>query len=417
MVVLARLLLHVFFVPVYEGPDEPFHLARAMAVAGGEIDSSGQVSSEIVASVLAHPCGPDLTRAFGCPAFGGQGAAFNILGKHDVGEDAEPRDNYQAHQPPLYYLFSGAVLWLLGLPAGSLSPELSLLTLRLIAFLLVGLGLWRPLRTLGTSHGRWFEGLFLGSLLLPGAAESLIRVANDAPLFLWSLLVLVALDRGIAAVWIASLLALGPLLKLTALPVVAFAVVVLWRSRGRIAAVLGMLASLAFVPIQLLRGFDRGGVLELNALNGLEETLAVVVKGIMHSAYTFVKTAAWLGGWSSFRPPLSVLVTGFVLLIAWAICSRSKSSGENRFAHAVALVVFAGGFLLFAIGKRQLFDVWGAVGGWYFWGIVPWVACLFSDQVRLVPGSQKRLLLASAAWLAMANGAWFWISLKLYGLP
>ncbi len=79
------------------------------------------------------------------------------------------------------------------------------------------------------------EALVLLALLLPGAAESLIRVSNDVVVFAWAVLMVAALSRRdeLRTRELALLAALGPLLKLTAFPIVAVAAVVGWRARGR----------------------------------------------------------------------------------------------------------------------------------------------------------------------------------------
>ena len=99
--------------------------------------------------------------------------------------------------------------------------------------MLVGFALCFPLRKLG--KGKVLrEALVLLAWLLPGAAESLIRVSNDVGVFAWSILFLVVLHSGDRLrPGPAALLALvGPLLKLTALPVVAYAALLTWRLRG-----------------------------------------------------------------------------------------------------------------------------------------------------------------------------------------
>ena len=61
-------------------------------------------------------------------------------------------------------------------------------------------------------------------LLIPGGAESLARCANDALVFAWAALVVWDLEFERRA-WVQPLLsALGPLIKLTAIPIVALAV-------------------------------------------------------------------------------------------------------------------------------------------------------------------------------------------------
>src|SRR6266545_4970509 len=66
--VFARLVFHAILVPVWEGPDEPFHLARIASYADQPfweaVLAAGDLPDPIAASIRAHPCGPDLQRAF-----------------------------------------------------------------------------------------------------------------------------------------------------------------------------------------------------------------------------------------------------------------------------------------------------------------------------------------------------------------
>ena len=233
--VLLLCCLHALFGPVYEGPDEPFHLARARAFAYGPLPEAlaGEVvDADLVRSIKAWPCGPAMQTAFDCPAYGSEPAAFNILEPARRVEAGASSSNYQAHQPPLYYLAAASLLELFA-PGIGAAPESQLLLLRLAAVLLVGYVLCFPLRKLGKGNVH-FETLLLLALLLPGAAESLIRVSNDVAVFAWSVTLLAVLGHGerTRPGSAALLAALGPLLKLTALPVVAFAAVFEWRTRG-----------------------------------------------------------------------------------------------------------------------------------------------------------------------------------------
>lgn len=88
-VIAARFLFHALFIPAFEGPDEPFHLAHVTAVWRSEA-----VERAVVAAVQSVPCSADLHRAVGCRPFGQRAAAAVI---------AKPIANYEAHQPPLFY--------------------------------------------------------------------------------------------------------------------------------------------------------------------------------------------------------------------------------------------------------------------------------------------------------------------------
>ena len=93
LAVLTLLTLHAFFSPVYEGPDEPFHLARARMFARAPLSDAlaGQVvDADLVRSMKAWPCGPAIHPALGCPAFGMSPSSFNNL---------EPARHSALHRP------------------------------------------------------------------------------------------------------------------------------------------------------------------------------------------------------------------------------------------------------------------------------------------------------------------------------
>ncbi len=417
---LAHLTLHAFFSPVYEGPDEPFHLARARAFAQGpfaEALAGEVVDGDLVHSLRAWPCGPALHAAFDCPSFGREKATFNIVEPaRRAGGDGGASSNYQAHQPPLYYLAAASVLGLFA-PAIGTAPESQVLLLRLAAVLLVGCVLGFPLRRLGKGNAH-FETLLLLALLLPGAAESLIRVSNDVAVFAWSVLVVAALSRRerIRTGELAWLAALGPLSKLTAFPVVAVAAVVGWRARGWRSGLLIAVSGLAVLPLQWLRGWAWGGTLEANTPLGALGSLPEIFVGLAHSAATFLKTAIWLGGWTFFRPPVWLLVAIPLLgLIVIVRCLRLRSPMTNRGAHLAGGLLAAAGFVAFALGQRQIFGVWGGVGGWYLWGWAPWLALFASDMLEVRPERVRELILGTLATAAILNAAWFAVAFRIYG--
>lgn len=433
--VVLKLLLFAWALPAFEGTDEPFHLDRARAFAEsplGEGWGGRPLAPEVVSAVRSSPCGPDLQRAFGCPAYGrarqeGGAAWGNLLTPEASGLEVGGSGvagggvvaNYQNHQPPLYHAVAGAILRMAG---GDLEPRAQLLVLRLFAVLLVILGTGLCLSFLAPSL-RW--GL-PALLLLPGAAEALVRAGNDAPVFAWSAALLaVVLSRTRARgegsrfpLGLFLLAACGPLIKLTAIPVIAFAAVErVGRRRWREGAALA-LGGLVVFPLQLARGWAWGGTLELNAPPTPESLgWGEPVLGILHSAYTFLKTALWLGGWSVFRPPGWVLVAAVVLVLAGLFLVRLRRPPRRLLAHVTAAALAAGAFAAFAIGKYRTFGVWGAVGGWYFWGWLPWVLLILQDLYRRPEDetSARSWAVAAAAFLLMVNIAWLTAAHRLYG--
>ncbi len=417
--VLLRLALHALFNPVYEGPDEPFHLARARQVVErpfADVLRGDRVDPEVVRSIRAWPCGPSLNAAFGCPTFGGEPAAFNILGPARAAGAGGPQENYQAHQPPIYYLAAGSLLKVFSLAKVG-APEAQLLLLRLVSVFLVGIALLLPVRRLGKENPL-SETILLLALLLPGAAESLVRVANDVGIFAWSALLVSLVFRRDAFKpgLIACLSALGPLLKLTALPVVAVAAITGWRTRGWRCGLLVAIAGLTFLPVQWLRGWAWGGTLEANVPLSASESFQMILVGLAHSAYTFLKTSVWLGGWAVFRPPTWLLVAAPLFALLLAIRAfRFKPRIENWPAHAAGVAVAALGFIVFAVGKHKLFGVWGAVGGWYAWGWAPWLALLAADSVELRAGRGQEAILGALLGATLLNLVWFEVAFRTYG--
>lgn len=422
VLVLLRFALHALFLPVYEGPDEPFHLGRARLVADRPLTEAirgESVDRDLVRSMRSRPCGPPMHAAFGCPSFGGAPAAFDILSSHPppgAAEEDGRQENYQAHQPPLYYLAAGLLLKLFALGAAG-APANQLLLLRLASVLLVGVALFLPVRKLGKGNALFQATLLLG-LLLPGAAESLVRVANDVAVFAWSaVLVWIVFRSGNFKPGLTAFLAgLGPMLKLTALPVVAVAAVVGWRRRGWRSGLVIAASGLVVLPLQWLRGWAWGGTLEANTASPTAESISTVLLGLAHSSYTFVKTAIWLGGWSSFRPP-AALAVAVPLFVAWLAVRvfRLRPRLEHWPAHAAGLAVALLGFIAFAIGKQALFGVWGAVGGWYAWGWAPWLALLAAGTLELRDGRGREAILGALAGALLLNLAWFDVALRTYG--
>ena len=422
--VLIRFVLYAFYLPVFEGPDEPFHLARVTSFfdEGFMTGIRGKnVSGEIVSAVKSNPCGPDLSRAFGCPLFDGTKAGFNGIRPSEPDPDPPPPvPNYEAHQPPLFYLATGVVVGVanaLPSPIAVTSAKKQLLLVRLIAVGLVAVALAWPLRRLSECRGESFRAAVLLLLLVPGASEALARCAIDSAVFLWSAFLVYSIHNRKSTPLVALLLAIGPLIKLTAIPIVIFGVVALWRQRGAAPAFAARACSLLFLPIQFARGWLWGGTVELNVASvGLDEPLITTVVGLARSIYTFTKTTLWLGGWSFFRPPTWLMILCAVLIFGWLISRRLRPSPEFLVANLLAFLTLCVGFLVFAVNHRLYFDTWGGVGGWYAWGWFPWIAFAASDLFMprwKLPWSFNSLL---ALAVVLLNIFWCISALGLYGV-
>ncbi|HKD16381.1 MAG TPA: hypothetical protein VKG23_00840 [Thermoanaerobaculia bacterium] len=416
ILVVARMTFHALWLPAFEGPDEPHHLGRIVAFASepfAEAFAGARVPAAVVAAVRAYPCAPVLAHAYGCGPFSERTGAFDLLRPGPPAAAAEAVPNPEANQPPLFYLAAGLPLRLATRGAG---PAAVLLAMRLLSVALVALALFGPMRvaTRGWSDEARAAGLL--ALLLPGASEALARASNDAAVFLWAACVVAVLIGRPRTGTVVLLLAAGPLLKLTAIPIVAFAVVALWWDGRRGAAAAGAAASLAVFPVQLLRGWRFGGTVELNrATAPIAEPGWHAAVGFARSAYAFVKTAFWVGGWSELRPPAWLAAAYFVLLIAAVLASRRATPPTRLSAHRVGLAVAAAGFIVFAVANRRLYGDWGGVAGWYLWDWSPWLATAAADLIRVRPRAVPPLVAAAAVFAAVSNAAWLAAHVRFYG--
>jgi hypothetical protein len=416
ILVVARMVFHALWLPAFEGPDEPHHLGRVFAFASepfAQAFAGAQVPAAVVAAVRAYPCAPILARAYGCGPFAQRPGAFDLVRPAPPAAPADAAPNPEANQPPLFYLVAALPL---GLGSGRIDPVTALLAVRLLSVACVAIALFGPLRlaTRVWSDEARAAGLLL--LLLPGASEALARASNDAAVFLWAACVVASLQGRPRTVAIVVLLAAGPLLKLTAIPIVVFAVVALWSDGRRLAAAGGAVASLAVFPVQLLRGWLWGGTVELNRVTPpVHEAGWRAVLGFTRSAYAFVKTTFWVGGWSELRPPAWLAAAFFLLLAAAALASRRRPDARRAAAHRVGLAVAAAGFIVFAVANRRLYGDWGGVAGWYLWDWSPWLAFAAADLRRVRPDAARPLVAAEALFAAIANVAWLAAHAAFYG--
>lgn len=421
ILVVCRLCFHALFLPAYEGPDEPLHLGRISSFADhpfGVAFTGESLDGSIIRAVESRPCAQTIRQTRPCPPFGTSPGTFNLLRPLPRQPDPRRGRNPENNQPPLFYLTVG-----LAIRAASRSgwqgwldaPDVRLLLVRLTCVGLVALAVFLPLRgvVLGRSRSLAVAGLLL--LFLPGASESLARCANDAPVFCWAAFLIYALRRNASLAWILLLLALGPLIKLTALPVAMFAVVALWFQRGWKSALLASVSSVLVFLVQLLRGWKYGGTYELNRpIPGIQEPFPHLIFGLARSFYTFLKTIFWLGGWSFFRAPSVLVVAYFLLLLSVVVLAKFRPLTTAHWPHLAGAAVAFGGLLTFILANRRFFGDWGGVGGWYAWGWAPWLL-IAADDLALFPKRVGGMLLATTAgFVVAANIAWFAKAIRLY---
>lgn len=412
--VVVRMAFHALALPAFEGPDEPQHLARTLDFARRPFSEAFQgkwVDADIIASQLAYPCpSPDV----GCTSYGQAPAMFNLLRPAPPPSARPVRriPNEEAKQPPLFYFLAGLPIRLAGWTP---TPPAALLYVRLLCVGLVAIALFGPLRRFG-NHSPAAATAALIALLSPGAAEAFARCSNDAAVFLWAAAVLAMLDRRSDALPMAVLIAAGPLIKLTAVPVATLAVVVLWVEKHRAASVAAAAASALVFPIQALRGWTTGGAIELQRRTPeIAESLGGCVLGFVRSAYAMVKMAFWAMGGSVLRPPFALVVIYFAMLLFAVLGIRPRRRPRRLPAHAGAALVAAAGFSVFVVAARRYLGVWGSVGGWYLWDWSPWLAVAASDLITIDRRFVRPLLVAETSFVLAANGVWLTQSGAHYG--
>jgi hypothetical protein len=206
------------------------------------------------------------------------------------------------------------------------------------------------------------------------------------------------------------------MLKLTAIPIVVFALIVLARERYPGLALGAAAASLLVFPLQAARGWMWGGTLELNFPGGpAGEPPLRAATGFMRSAYAFVKTAFWVGGHSLLRPPRWLTAAYAAWLAGVLLAFRRIGPLRRAAAHTCGALAAATGFVVFAIANRRYYGDWGGVGGWYLWGWSPWLAAAAADAGGLEKRFVPALVAAGTLLAGAANAVWFAYTSSAYG--
>jgi hypothetical protein len=166
-------------------------------------------------------------------------------------------------------------------------------------------------------------------------------------------------------------------------------------------------AALLVLPVQAMRGWMWGGTLELNAPGPpIAAPIFLSAAGLLRSAYAFVKTTLWVGGFSLIRPPRWLVVGYGALLAGGAVALRPRPDARRVLAHGAAFAAAAAGFTVFALANRRYYGVWGGVGGWYVWGWSPWLAAAANDLASIPSRASTPLLSTEAVFVLVANAVW-----------
>ena len=413
--VVLRMAFHAVYLPAFEGPDEPQHLARVLDFERrplGEALEGRWVDADVVAAVVSYPC-PRTEN--GCPPHRGS-SAFNLLREAPAPTTrfVQRIPNEEAKQAPLFYAGVGLALRWVGAPA-SQSPASTLLGVRLFNVLLIAFALFGPLRQLFRDHpGAARAGLI--ALLTPGACEAFARCSNDAAVFLWASLVVAALHRPTGAAAVAVLMAFGPLLKLTALANCAYAVGVLLTEKRLRAALAASLASLAVLPLRGLRGWGLMLSLgrEASSVPAVPDSLPQWLLGVARSAYGVVKQPFWAGGWHNFRVP-SLLVAFYAALVAVTLLTARVVRLRRLLPLVAGGCVALAGAVAYGVSIRRSAGVWGGLAGWYVWEWAPWMVDGASDMLAVDRRFVRPLLLAECGFVLASNVWWFAAAGAVYG--
>jgi hypothetical protein len=429
--VIAAYSCYALFLPAFEGPDEPFHLSRALDFAQGRFWEgwyADHLNNDLLGAVSSFPCGPDLQKAFGCSALASRESSAwgNLL---DPPNEVTRRQvsssypNYERQHPVLGYLvWSAPVAAVEHFSAGRPATRrvaAAQLAVRFVNLAILGLALLGPGRRLVKAWSEKARLVAGGILLLPGAVETLARGGLEALVLAWSLwFVEECLRESPRTLLFFCLAAIGPLIKLTAVPVVAFGAMTAWWGRRR-ALALGVVAAGASVYLErLLRGYLAGGVLDLHSGYAAHDpgSWLDILRGLGWSMLVTAKSAVWLGGWSFFRPPNWVLA--LVVASILALLSRLRRAVDGDFAVRRAALgaaaVAVGGHAVFSVAVYRVFGSW-AVGGWYVWAWFAVAAIAAERSLDWRRPLPRWLLPAAGLVLIVVDVAW-WISAdRAYG--
>lgn len=376
---LARGAIHALTAPMWDGFDEPFHLAYAVFVADHGRPPGFQEASFPRILLDANQHLPSFL-GYGAPSFAewraisseAQSLAREAVRRQTAGRVVGSRDylgpNYERQQGPLFYYLAAPLVRVLGFTS---LPAL-LVGLRLfcvgLASLIVPLSAALVLRLLGP------KGLVAALplvALLPNTLFFADRLTNDAlawPLLAWiAVLLLKLVDEGRPrdACWLGLAVSAGIWTKLTLLPALAAAAVAVWLCsrfdqtglRRRLSlfalAAPATMAAILFAWNRAASG-SWSGLVQAGALDGASATALLRSAADVSSFGYFgrlLENHLWSGGWGFVKPPWIVYLIAVAAIAAIFAAVRlfgGESESENRspFHRSIPLMVLGAIFLL-----------------------------------------------------------------------
>ena len=443
---VARGAIQALVTPIWEGFDEPFHVAYVTFVAQngrppGYEEPSFPGRYHRVLRILPSWLGSGIPsfqqwqklkpeeRAARRALAGSPGSAIGSPQQYE-------HENYERQQPPLFYYVAAPVAWVLR--RGSL-PQL-FVALRLFCVLIASLAVPATARLARLLLPE--RGVFLAlpiAAFLPNTLFFTDRVTNDA--LAWPILAAAAGMLVLAArrpgdsrrfLWLGLLVAAGVWTKMTLLPLLpaALTAALLARRRqdgrrsGNLVASVG-LPALLVAPLLAWNEAAAGTWTGITyAIHGPHQGIAAAlaewksVDWLLFLRY-WIRNHLWAGGWEFLQPTEPVYISAVAALLltgaAALVCARRRRRalpGRSRWLPLAFLALFFLGAMLFhvlsasaagrAAGKPQV----AGGEGWYFDLLRPIEACAAAALLcAALPPRRTRSAVAAVVLLLGAADA------------
>jgi len=406
--------------PLGEGFDEPWHFGYVQYVAQtGHIPlgRSTRLSEELVTFLEKHPVSWWLNGAFPSllaheeywaqerPVEDAILKNLRFSGKYHE-SSVEVAEQYERHQPPLYYVFAARVFVL----ASRFLPLVdTFLALRLFSVLLASTMVPAAftLARIVLKDPAWTNGVGALVVLFPGLYPGVVRVANDAlavPLACWTfvMLSLFVEHRKLTYLYgLCALLAAGLWTKAFFLPILAAVLLVLTLFAHARAVVVAAGAALAGAPWYVYNLVHSGAFTGLPETVSSQSSIASSFGALRHLDWVnLINVAAtshiWIGNWSllairSWMHKLILIV--FLLGVLGILAHPRKAMNRTAIVLSIVYAVFVFGLVYYA---TQVFQYGGisVSQGWYLTSVIPIEAILFAVGVRFWVGNSRTCALA-----------------------